>query len=394
MKVLDTDPRFTVKVESELTPENSLQEVSFASLFCNAGRSDALPATAHLNFFSPMVFSRFYVQDSAQTQYGFVWNERYIPLPAFARQMGSKTLPAELDTLIDESSAWLEPVQQLWEKLTQGQAEATEQYAAEDVRILCPIRQAASYRDGYAFRQHVEAARRNRNVPMIEEFDTYPIFYFTNHNAVYGPGPIRVMPDHLKQLDFELEAAVVLGRKGRNIRAEEADDYIFGYTIMNDWSARTLQMDEMKLNLGPAKGKDFATSIGPVLVTPDSLTAALVAPPHGHVGAAYDLAMKAYVNGVEVSAGNLKDMNWTFAEIIERCSYGTEVYPRDVIGSGTVGTGCFLELNGTARLANPNAQPQWLQPHDRIRLTIDRLGALDNTIELDPDSFSIIARYK
>jgi len=140
-----------------------------------------------------------------------------------------------------------------------------------DVKLLAPVPFPASCRDGYAFRQHVAAARRNRKVPMIPEFDQYPIFYFTNHHSIQGPGDIRCMPDHFNKLDFELEAAIVINKTGRNIPAEEADNYIGGLMIMNDMSARTLQMEEMLLNLGPAKGKDFSTVIGPCLVTLDEL---------------------------------------------------------------------------------------------------------------------------
>jgi len=263
-----------------------------------------------------------------------------------------------------------------------------------DVTLLAPVPKPTSCRDGYAFRQHVEAARRNRGVEMIPEFDEYPIFYFTNHNAILGPGPVPVMADHLHNLDFELEAAVVIGHRGRNIRAEEADDYIFGYTIMNDLSARVLQMEEMKLNLGPAKGKDFATTIGPFLATTDELQDLLVAPKHGHVGHAFNLKMVARVNGVQVSEGNLADMDWTFAEIVERCAYGADILPGDVIGSGTVGTGCFLELNGTGRRLNPDGfKPQWLQVGDVVELEIDRLGVLSNTMVFE-DSASILARKK
>src|SRR5450755_3244186 len=122
----------------------------------------------------------------------------------------------------------------------------------EDVEILAPVPFPASCRDGYAFRQHVAAARRNRNVPMIPEFDQYPVFYFTNHHSIQGPGDVRCMPDHFEKLDFELEVAIVIGRHGRNIPASEADDYIAGLMIMNDMSARNLQMEEMLLNLGPA----------------------------------------------------------------------------------------------------------------------------------------------
>jgi len=144
---------------------------------------------------------------------------------------------------------------------------------------------------------------------------------------------------------------------------------------MNDFSARTLQMEEMKLSLGPAKGKDFATGLGPWLVTMDELAPRTKKTPHGD---AFDLVMRARVNGVQVSEGNVKDMNWTFAQILERASYGATLYPGDVIGSGTVGTGCFLELNGSKITKN-----QWLQPGDTVELEIDQLGVLHNRVVLE-----------
>ena len=226
-------------------------------------------------------------------------------------------------------------------------------------------------RDGYAFRQHVEAARRNRGVEMIPEFDEFPVFYFTNPAAVSGPGDVEVLDRHLEKLDFELECAIVIGKEGRNIPAAEADEYIFGYMIYNDWSARGLQMEEMKLNLGPAKGKDFANSFGPWLATREELADARV---DGKEGERYDLVMTARVNDIEVSRGNVKDMTWTFGQIIERASYGVTLQPGDVIGSGTVGTGCFLELNGSG-ITN-----QWLQDGDVVELSIDRLGTLHNRV--------------
>jgi fumarylacetoacetate (FAA) hydrolase len=180
------------------------------------------------------------------------------------------------------------------------------------------------------------------------------------------------MPEHLNRLDFELECAIVIGREGRNISAAEADQYIAGYTIMNDWSARALQMEEMKLSLGPAKGKDFATSIGPWLATRDELASRRI---EGEKGERYDLAMTARVNGTEVSRGNLKDMTWTFAQILERASYGVTLHPGDVIGSGTVGTGCFLELNGSKITDN-----WWLKAGDVVECEIEMLGVLSNTI--------------
>jgi fumarylacetoacetate (FAA) hydrolase len=202
------------------------------------------------------------------------------------------------------------------------------------------------------------------------------------------------MPDHFQKLDFELEVSVVIGKKGRNIRAVEADEYIAGYMIMNDLSARTLQMEEMLLNLGPAKGKDFSTVIGPWLVTPDELEKYKVEPKAGHTGNSYDLKMKCLVNGVEVSSGSVANMDWTFAEIIERCAYGVDILPGDVIGSGTVGTGCFLELNGTGLLNDPDYKPQWLQPGDIVEMQITGLGMLSNTIIKADSDFSILALKK
>ncbi|HQY10739.1 MAG TPA: fumarylacetoacetate hydrolase family protein [Ferruginibacter sp.] len=260
--------------------------------------------------------------------------------------------------------------------------------------ILAPVPHPTSCRDGYAFRQHVAAARRNRKVDMIPEFDQYPIFYFTNHNSIQGPGDIVCMPDHFKKLDFELEAAIVICKPGRNIKAAEADEYIGGLMIMNDMSARTLQMEEMLLNLGPAKGKDFCTVIGPMLVTPDELEQYEIPCKEDHTGRSWNLKMKCWVNGQQVSEGNVGDMDWTFAEIIERCSYGVDLFPGDVIGSGTVGTGCFLELNGTGKLNDPNYTEQWLQEGDVVEMEIDALGKLSNTIVKDESDFSILALKK
>jgi fumarylacetoacetate (FAA) hydrolase len=264
----------------------------------------------------------------------------------------------------------------------------------KDVILEAPVPQPTSCRDGYAFRQHVAAARRNRGVEMIKEFDQYPIFYFTNHNAIQGPGEIECMPDHFEKLDFELEAAIVIGKKGRNVKAADADAYIAGYMIMNDMSARTLQMEEMLLNLGPAKGKDFSTVIGPYFVTPDELEQYKVPAKPGHVGNSYDLKMQCWVNGQLVSEGSVGDMDWTFAEIVERCAYGVDILPGDVIGSGTVGTGCFLELNGTGLLNDKNYKPQWLQDGDVVEMKITGLGHLSNTIKKVSTDFSILKLKK
>lgn len=302
-----------------------------------------------------------------------------------------KLIPDDMNAFLAGGEPLMERAKQVNRDILDGKLQPKEEVFYE---LLAPVPHPTSCRDGYAFRQHVAAARRNRKVDMIAEFDQYPIFYFTNHNAIQGPGEIECMPDHFQKLDFELEVAVVIGKKGRNIKAAEADEYIAGYTIMNDMSARTLQMEEMLLNLGPAKGKDFSTVIGPWLVTPDELEPYKVAAKENHVGNAYNLSMTCKVNGIEVSSGNMADMDWTFAEIIERCAYGVDILPGDVIGSGTVGTGCFLELNGTGLLNDPNYQVQWLQPGDHVEMEITGLGALSNNITKAATDFSILALKK
>lgn len=264
----------------------------------------------------------------------------------------------------------------------------------ENVELLAPVPHPTSLRDAYAFRQHVATARRNRNVPMIPEFDQFPVFYFSNHNSVQGPGDIFCMPDHLKNLDFELEVAIVICKPGRNIKVEEADEYIGGFMIMNDISARLLQTEEMKLNLGPAKGKDFATALGPMLVTPDELESHLLPDEQNKRGNVYNLRMTCKVNDIQKSEGNLADMSWTFAEIIERASYGVQLFAGDIIGSGTVGSGCFLELNGTAKLDDPDFEEQWLKPGDKIEMEVESLGVLRNTVVEEDSDFSILERKR
>ena len=266
--------------------------------------------------------------------------------------------------------------------------------AIDKLTIASPVPFPSSCRDGYAFRQHVAAARRNRKAEMIPQFDEYPIFYFTNHHSIQGPGNVLCMPDHFERLDFELEAAIVICRHGRNIRAEDADQYIGGLMIMNDFSARTLQMEEMLLNLGPAKGKDFSTAVGPYLVTLDELSQFEIAAKEGHTGKNWNLKMVCRINGEQVSEGNLGDMDWTFAEIIERASYGCDLYPGDIIGSGTVGTGCFLELNGTGKLNDPDYEEQWLKEGDNVALEIEGLGTLINHIAAEGEEFSLLDRKK
>ena len=259
-----------------------------------------------------------------------------------------------------------------------------------EVTILSPIPKPNSFRDAYAFRQHVETSRRNRGAKMIKEFDQFPVFYFSNHNSIHGPSEdVCCMPSHFNKLDYELEIAILIGLKGSNILAKDAEKYIAGFMILNDLSSRDIQMQEMKLNLGPAKGKDFASVLGPYLVTPDEISSYLI-PNTENKGNRYNLKMSCYVNGELFSEGNSKDMNWTFGQIIERASYGVTLYPGDIIGSGTVGTGCLLEINGSQKLANPNYKEKWLKEGDVIEMEVDGLGKISNKIIAHNSNYSII----
>ncbi|MCO5251968.1 MAG: fumarylacetoacetate hydrolase family protein [Candidatus Kapabacteria bacterium] len=308
-----------------------------------------------------------------------------------ASQIIGKSIPDTILGIIESGDEAMETVREIEQKIISLGINPD----TDLVKLISPIPNPPSCRDAYAFRQHVESARRNRGVEMIPEFDEYPIFYFTNHNAIFGEGDIWVEKDHLEKLDFELEWAAVIGKTGKNVPSGEADNYIAGFTIMNDLSARLLQMEEMKLNLGPAKGKDFATTLGPFLITPDELEEYKTSTPFGNQ---YNLKMEAYHNGELISSGNTADMTWTFAEIIERVSYGVAIRPGEVIGSGTVGTGCYLELNGTrtriAKESGENYTPVWLQPNDEISLKIDMLGTLNNRIVYSNSDYSILSKKK
>lgn len=241
-------------------------------------------------------------------------------------------------------------------------------YPLAAVKLMPPVT-PRSMRDFYAFEEHVRNARKKRGLDMIDEWYEAPVFYFSNTACMRAHrDPVR-KPAETNELDYELEVAIVIGKEGGDIPVHEADSYIAGFTILNDWSARDIQRREMRVGLGPAKGKDFATSLGPYLVTPDEIADKLVP---SQCGKRYYLGMSARVNGVEYSRGNTKDMQWTFAELIAEASRNTTLYPGDVIGSGTVGTGCIVEF--------PQGMYDWLKPGDEVRLEIDKLGALVNTI--------------
>ena len=288
-----------------------------------------------------------YLQNG-QERAGLLCNEKVFDIQRLLPQ-----LPETMNKILNHWDEYYPVLLSLSQELNASAQSISGAQEVLEPNLLAPLPDPSSLRDGYAFRQHVETARRNRGLEMTPVFDSFPVFYFGNHHTVKGPGPVICMPDHFKKLDFELEAAIVISRRGKNIPVENADEYIAGLMILNDFSARTLQMEEMLLNLGPAKGKDFITTTGPWLVTTDELKKWETSGKEGHPGKSWNLQMSALVNGKVVSEGNLSDMEWTFAELIARASYGAELYPGDIIGSGTVGTGCFLELNGTGKWKDP-----------------------------------------
>ena len=235
-----------------------------------------------------------------------------------------------------------------------------------EASLLPPVTNPDTFRDFYAFEQHVKAARKLRGLEMHPDWYKLPIFYFSNPTTLYGHGEIVPYPTGTEELDFELEFAIIIANGGQNIKKENADKMIAGYTILNDWSARDLQREEMQLNLGPAKGKDFANSFGPYMVTPDELTDAWD-------NNKLHLRMTCHVNGKLISDGNTNDLYHSFPTMIERASMNVDLQPGDYIGSGTVGTGCILELR-------PESTGGWLKRGDVVRLEIEHIGVLENTI--------------
>jgi fumarylacetoacetate (FAA) hydrolase len=228
-----------------------------------------------------------------------------------------------------------------------GGAREHAEYRLDEVDLLAPIQQPPTIRDFYAFEQHVRTARGARGLDVPQEWYEIPVFYFSNPTAVYGPDDQIPYPDMTDELDYELEVAAVIGGEGR----------IAGFTIMNDWSARDLQRAEMKVGLGPSKGKDFATSLGPVVVTVDEFDGS-----HGE--------MVARVNGEERSRGQLADMYHGWRAMRDHAARNTRLLPGDILGSGTVGTGCILEL-GDGR---------WLHTGDVVELEVEGVGVLRNTV--------------
>ena len=241
-----------------------------------------------------------------------------------------------------------------------------------DLEIGPPILRPSSLRDFYAFEGHVATMWARRGNPVPEAWYRLPIFYFSNVSEIRGPGDPVWAPRGSDELDYELEVCALVDTPARDLAEATAEEAIGGYLILNDWSARDLQREETTVRLGPAKGKDFASSIGPWLVTPDELANAR------HPGASGpDLILSAEVNGVETSRGSWSDARFSFGQMLARASADVGLRPGDLVGSGTVGSGCLLEV----REANLG---RYLEPGDRVTLRIERLGALSNPIVARP----------
>ncbi|MBM7702471.1 2-keto-4-pentenoate hydratase/2-oxohepta-3-ene-1,7-dioic acid hydratase in catechol pathway [Bacillus iocasae] len=301
-----------------------------------------------------MKFITFQTEDQKQ-RVGLVKGKAVIDL----HEASNGDLPVQLSHIIESYNQYEERIKDI-------AAKGNTQYLLKDIMLLAPIPAPSSVRDFYSFEAHVKTSRAKRGLEMVPQWYEFPVFYFTNHRSIIGPNEEVEFPPSCQWADYELEVACVIGKEGKNISVDEADDYIFGYSILNDWSARDIQREEVKVGLGPAKGKDFATSLGPYLVTKDELE-------KRRINDRYNLEMTATVNGKLLSKGNMKDLYYSFSQMIARASEGTTLYPGDVIGSGTVGTGCILELGTDVH--------RWLQSRDVVELAIDGLGVLCNTVK-------------
>ncbi len=279
--------------------------------------------------------------------------------PGLLTDDGIQSVPfASLMDLIQAGDEGLERVRSIRDK---------SRIPLNEVRLHAPILHPTTFRDGYGFENHVKTANANRGRNVPAEWYKFPTFYFTNPGNIFGPDDEIPYPSYTNEMDYELEIAVVIGKPGINIKPKDAPKHIFGYTIFNDWSARDVQHEELKVGLGPAKGKDFASALGPCIITVDDLTDKATSRP-----GVYELEMRGRINGVERSRGNFKDLYWSFGDLLARASENVKLLPGDIIGSGTVGTGCLLELT--------KGQGPWLNEGDVVELEIERIGILKNTV--------------
>jgi 2-keto-4-pentenoate hydratase/2-oxohepta-3-ene-1,7-dioic acid hydratase in catechol pathway len=289
--------------------------------------------------------------------------------------LADSRLPIDMLSFIDNHEANFAIINEL---------EFTEpHYSLDEVKLLAPLPNPRSFRDYIGFEQHMLNASKSFGHTVGEAWYEMPIFYFTNHHSIYGPEDEIKRPAGEEKLDIELEMAVIIGKKGKDIKVENADDHIFGYTVFNDWTARAIQKREMTVPLGPHKGKDFANAIGPCIITKDEMeqyrcsTTRESHPEHltmpKNNGDRFDLKMTAKINDVVICEGNYKTVHWTFPQMMERASENNvTLMPGDILGSGTVGWGSLIENNFAVH------RP--LIPGDVVELEIEGIGTLRNTV--------------
>jgi len=284
-----------------------------------------------------------YARDGGR-RLGALDDDRVVDLPDLVREPG---YPRTMEELVEQGPAALEAARRALAGDTAGAA-------VRKPRLLVPIL-PSSLRDFLAFEDHVKAGSARRGEPVPEAWYEMPIYYKGNHRSVYGPDEEIPYPSYTEELDYELEVACILGGRGRDLSERDAGELVFGYTLMNDWSARDIQRKEMAVRLGPAKGKDFATSLGPCIVTADELDPST-------------LRLTARVDGEVWSEGSLGDAHWTFPQMIAHVSRDEDVWPGDLYGSGTFGGGCGLDLG------------RFLEPGAEVELEADGIGILRNTV--------------
>jgi len=289
--------------------------------------------------------------------------------------LADSRLPIDMLSFIDNHEANFKIIKEL--------GDVKPHYFLNEVKLLAPLPNPRSFRDYIGFEQHMLNASKSFGHTVGEAWYEMPIFYFTNHHGVFGPDDAIKRPEKETKLDIELEMAVIIGKKGKDIKAENADDYIFGYTVFNDWTARAIQKHEMTVPLGPHKGKDFANAIGPCIVTKDEFEkyrcniSRESHPEHLAMPKSttdrFDIKMTSKINGETICEGNYKTVHWTFPQMMERASENNvTLMPGDILGSGTVGWGSLIENNFSVH------RP--LEPGDVVELEIEGIGILKNTV--------------
>ena len=289
--------------------------------------------------------------------------------------LASAELPTDMLTFIDNHEANFEIIKAL--------GEVQPHYQLSEVQLLAPLPNPRSFRDYVGFEMHMQNASRSFGHKIGPAWYDMPIFYFTNHQAIYGPDDEIKRPTKETKMDIELEMACIIGKKGKDIKTEDATPYIFGYTVFNDWTARAIQKVEMEVPLGPHKGKDFANAIGPCIVTADemeqyripldeSIFQDPIRVPHV-AGSRFDIKMTSRINGQTICEGNYKTVYYNFEQMIERASENNvTLFPGDMLGSGTVGWGSLIE--------NAFSVHRPLEPGDVVELEIEGIGILRNKV--------------